>query len=80
MITPQPVPTTYSLGNCSGFTPVSEIFTNLKRSNYIDDSINELSDDLIKILNLYLLVCLGICLGAVRVERTAAPLAGSPSR
>jgi hypothetical protein len=27
MITPQPVPTTYSLGNCSGFTPVSEIFT-----------------------------------------------------
>ena len=37
-------------------------------------------DYLIKILNLYLLVCLGICLGAVRVERTAAPLAGSPSR
>jgi hypothetical protein len=27
MINPQPVPTTYSLGNCSGFTPVSEIFT-----------------------------------------------------
>lgn len=27
MITPQPVPTTYTLGNCSGYTPVSEIFT-----------------------------------------------------
>jgi len=24
---PQPVPTTYTLGNCSGYTPVSEIFT-----------------------------------------------------
>lgn len=24
---PQPVPTTYTLGNCSGFTPCSEIFT-----------------------------------------------------
>jgi len=27
MITPQPVPTTYTLGNCTGYTPVSEIFT-----------------------------------------------------
>jgi hypothetical protein len=27
MIQPQPVPTTYTLGNCSGYTPVSEIFT-----------------------------------------------------
>jgi len=26
-IKPQPVPTTYVLGNCSGYTPVSEIFT-----------------------------------------------------
>lgn len=26
-ITPQPVPTTYTLGNLSGFTPVSELFT-----------------------------------------------------
>jgi hypothetical protein len=26
MITPQPVPTTYTLGNCSGYTAVSEIF------------------------------------------------------
>lgn len=26
MIQPQPVPTTYTLGNCSGYTPVSEIF------------------------------------------------------
>lgn len=26
-IKPQPVPTTYTLGNCSGYTPVSEIFT-----------------------------------------------------
>jgi len=26
-ITPQPVPTTYVLGNCTGYTPVSEIFT-----------------------------------------------------
>ena len=26
-IAPQPVPTTYTEGNCSGFTPVSEIFT-----------------------------------------------------
>jgi hypothetical protein len=24
---PQPVPTTYTLGNCSGYTPVSEVFT-----------------------------------------------------
>ena len=24
---PQPVPTTYTLGNCSGFTPCSEVFT-----------------------------------------------------
>jgi hypothetical protein len=27
MIQPQPVPTTYTLGNCSGYTPVSEVFT-----------------------------------------------------
>lgn len=27
MITPAPVPTTYTLGNCTGYTPVSEIFT-----------------------------------------------------
>jgi hypothetical protein len=26
MINPQPVPTTYTLGNCSGYTAVSEIF------------------------------------------------------
>ncbi len=26
-VTPQPVPNTYVQGNCSGFTPVSEIFT-----------------------------------------------------
>ena len=26
-VKPQPVPTTYVLGNCSGYTPVSEIFT-----------------------------------------------------
>jgi len=26
-IAPQPVPTTYTLGNCSGYTPVSEVFT-----------------------------------------------------
>lgn len=26
-ITPQPVPNTYTVGNCSGYTPVSEIFT-----------------------------------------------------
>lgn len=26
-VTPQPVPTTYVLGNCTGYTPVSEIFT-----------------------------------------------------
>lgn len=26
-ITPQPVPTSYTLGNCSGYTPVSEVFT-----------------------------------------------------
>ena len=26
MITPQPVPTSYTLGNCSGYTAVSEIF------------------------------------------------------
>lgn len=25
-INPQPVPTTYTLGNCTGYTPVSEIF------------------------------------------------------
>ena len=26
-ISPQPVPTSYTLGNCSGYTPVSEVFT-----------------------------------------------------
>jgi len=26
-ISPQPVPTSYTIGNCSGYTPVSEIFT-----------------------------------------------------
>lgn len=26
-VIPQPVPTTFTIGNCSGYTPVSEIFT-----------------------------------------------------
>lgn len=26
-VTPQTVPTTYTLGNCTGYTPVSEVFT-----------------------------------------------------